>query len=52
MKLDDAYANAAHIEGADAYPSRWQARAAEFRARLGARAQLGVSYGPRCAAGL
>lgn len=46
MKLDDAYANAAHIEGADAYPPRWQAQAVAFRESLGARAQLGVSYGP------
>jgi len=46
MKLDDAYANAAHIEGADAYPARWQRAAETFRAHLGARAQQGVSYGP------
>lgn len=46
MKLDDAYANAAHIEGADAYPPRWQAQAAAFRDSLGARAQSRVSYGP------
>lgn len=46
MKLDDAYANAAHIEGADAYPPRWQAQAAAFRESLGARAQSRVSYGP------
>jgi arylformamidase len=46
MKLDDAYANGAYIEGAEAYPPRWAAQAAEFRAALGARAQIGVSYGP------
>lgn len=46
MKLDDAYANAAHIEGADAYPARWQQAAKAFRDELGARAQRGVSYGP------
>ncbi|MCX7566546.1 alpha/beta hydrolase [Sulfitobacter sp. F26169L] len=46
MKLDDAYANAAHIEGADAFPPRWEKAAKEFREALGARAQLGVSYGP------
>lgn len=31
MELDDAYANAAHIAGADAYPARWAAQAAAFR---------------------
>ncbi|MEM6304727.1 MAG: alpha/beta hydrolase [Pseudomonadota bacterium] len=46
MTPDDAYANAPFIEGADAYPPRWAARAAEFRASLGFRAQTGVSYGP------
>jgi len=46
MKLDDAYANGAHIEDAEAYPPRWQAAAQAFRDRLGARAQQGVPYGP------
>lgn len=46
MKLDDAYANGAYIEGADAYPPRWQQQAQAFRDGLGARAQLGVKYGP------
>ena len=46
MKLDDAYANAAHIENADAYPPRWEAEAKSFREGLGARAQRGVRYGP------
>ena len=46
MKLDDAYANAAHIPDADAYPPRWSEDAAAFRKKLGARAQTGVSYGP------
>ncbi|MBO29159.1 MAG: alpha/beta hydrolase [Rhodobacteraceae bacterium] len=46
MRLDDAYANAAHIEGAEDYPPRWQQEAATFRKKLGFRAQLGVSYGP------
>jgi acetyl esterase/lipase len=43
--LDDAYANAAYIEGADAYPPRWTEQAAAFRDSLGSRAQLGLSYG-------
>lgn len=46
MKLDDAYANGAYIEGADAYPPQWEAAAKAFRDRLGARAQQGVRYGP------
>ena len=32
MELDDAYANAAHIPGSDAYPERWTQAAAAFRA--------------------
>jgi len=45
--LDDAYANAAHIPGADAYPPRWARLAAEFREGLGSegRARLGLGYG-------
>lgn len=46
MKLDDAYANAAHIKGAETYPPRWEAEASAFRESLGARAQQGVKYGP------
>ncbi|MCF6233922.1 MAG: alpha/beta hydrolase [Rhodobacteraceae bacterium] len=46
MELDDAYANGVYIDGAADYPPRWAAAAAEFRAALGARAQLGQSYGP------
>ena len=42
--MDLAYSNGALIAGAAAYPGRWAARAAAFRA--GARAQLGVVYGP------
>ena len=32
MDWDDAYANAAHIAGAVAYPERWAAEAKAFRA--------------------
>lgn len=46
MQLDDAYANAAYIEGAEDYPPRWAQAAAAFRKQLGARAQMGVPYGP------
>lgn len=46
MKLDDAYANSAHIEGAADYPPRWEEQAQAFRDALGPRCQLGVSYGP------
>lgn len=31
MRLDDAYANAAYIDGADQFPPRWAAQAAAFR---------------------
>ncbi len=46
MTLDDAYANAPYIEGAEDYPPRWADRAATLRKSLGFRAQIGVSYGP------
>lgn len=46
MSLTDAYANAAYIEGADAYPPKWEKAAKAFRKKLGFRAELGVSYGP------
>lgn len=43
---DDAYANAAHIPDGDAYPARWSAAAAAFRAELSAdRLRLGLPYG-------
>lgn len=45
MELDGAYANAAYIEGADAYPPRWAAEAAAFRLSLGDRAQQSIPYG-------
>ncbi|MTJ05329.1 MAG: alpha/beta hydrolase [Sediminimonas qiaohouensis] len=47
MELDDAYANAAHIEGADAYPPRWAREAAAFREGLLEQglADLDVAYG-------
>jgi len=45
---DDAYANGAHIAGADQYPPRWAAKAAAMRATLLAkgRAELDLPYGP------
>ncbi|SFU14949.1 alpha/beta hydrolase [Sedimentitalea nanhaiensis] len=45
MELDDAYANASHIKGAEGYPPRWQAKAKAFRDGLGGRAELGLPYG-------
>ncbi|WP_422371263.1 alpha/beta hydrolase [Hoeflea sp.] len=44
---DDAYANGAHIAGAEDYPPRWSARAAEFRSTLerAGRARLDLAYG-------
>ncbi|MGP6089082.1 alpha/beta hydrolase [Antarctobacter jejuensis] len=47
MELDDAYANAAHIPGAEAYPDRWADSAAAYRQRMSVagRARLGLMYG-------
>lgn len=45
-ELDRAYSNGAFIAGAADFPSRWAARAAAFRAGLGARAQIDLPYGP------
>lgn len=45
MQLDDAFANAAHIPQADAYPPRWVALASAFRQSLGTRASV-HAYGP------
>lgn len=44
--MDRAYANGDFIAGAAEYPPRWTARAAAFRQGLGARARLGLEYGP------
>ncbi|MEL7132710.1 MAG: alpha/beta hydrolase [Pseudomonadota bacterium] len=44
--MDDAYANGAYIDGAADYPPRWSAQAKAFREDLGARARLGLNYGP------
>ncbi|VVT08152.1 alpha/beta hydrolase [Rhizobium sp. EC-SD404] len=46
---DDAYTNGAYIDGAEAYPDRWAAEAAAFRAELSkdGRAQIDVPYGPQ-----
>jgi len=46
MELDDAYANAAYIAGADAYPARWQALAqawVDAQTALG-QAKVDVAY--------
>lgn len=45
MELDDAYANAAYIPGAENYPPRWQAKARAFREKLGERVEPGLRYG-------
>lgn len=44
--LSRDYQNSAFIAGGDAYYPRWQAEAAAFRAALGDRAELNISYGP------
>ncbi|MGL6211897.1 MAG: alpha/beta hydrolase [Paracoccaceae bacterium] len=46
MDMDRAYANSAFIPGADAMAAGWPVLAAGYRANLGARAVLGVEYGP------
>jgi acetyl esterase/lipase len=45
--LDDAYANARHIPGAEGFPPRWEAAAAAFRDGLAGagRAETGLAYG-------
>ncbi|WP_103256740.1 alpha/beta hydrolase [Tabrizicola aquatica] len=43
---DRDYANGAFIPGAADYPGRWAAKAAAFRAALGARAEVDLAYGP------
>ena len=47
MELDDAYANGAHIVGAETYPPRWNEAAQAFRDKMEAqgRARLGEAYG-------
>ena len=45
MELDDAYANGAHIAGAEEFPPRWAASAEDFRNSLHARARLDIPYG-------
>ncbi|WP_108815474.1 alpha/beta hydrolase [Loktanella sp. Alg231-35] len=47
MDWDDAYANAAHIPGADAYPEKWAAAAAAFRASVRCEIDLPYGEGPR-----
>lgn len=47
MRLDDAYANAAYIDGADTYPTRWLEAAKDFvfvQSSQG-HARLGLAYG-------
>lgn len=45
MELDDAYANGAHIAGAEEFPPRWAASAEDFRNSLHERARLDIPYG-------
>ncbi len=62
MDFDDAYANAAHIAGADAYPAKWAQAASAFRAASlsetdlpygeTARQRLDLFHPPRLAKGL
>ncbi|MEM8694195.1 MAG: alpha/beta hydrolase [Pseudomonadota bacterium] len=47
MELDDAYANAAHIPGADAYPDKWARAAAAFREASTCECELAYGETPR-----
>ncbi|WP_100369349.1 alpha/beta hydrolase [Yoonia maricola] len=47
MELDDAYANAAYIPGADAYPDKWAQAAAAFRDTTLCELDLAYGEGPR-----
>ena len=46
MDLSREYENGAFIAGADGFAPHWARMAAEFRASLGSRAHLDLSYGP------
>ena len=43
---DRAYQNRTFIAGAETFPPKWAAAAEAFRDGLGARAELGLAYGP------
>lgn len=45
MDMDRAYANGAFIAGADTYPPKWAALAANFRVGLGSKVRSGLDYG-------
>lgn len=45
-KVDDAYANAPYIEGAEAYPGRWLDASRAWADAQGARHRAGLPYGP------
>ena len=45
MGMDDAYANAAHIENAQSFPSTWARESTAFRDQLGGHAKLDLTYG-------
>jgi acetyl esterase/lipase len=47
IDIDLAYANGKFIANAEAYPPRWASEAAEFRAAMGARARLDLTYGSK-----
>jgi len=46
MKLDDAFAQAAHIPDGELYPPRWASQAEAFRKAQASTAELAVQYGP------
>ncbi|MDN5785964.1 alpha/beta hydrolase [Pseudorhodobacter sp.] len=46
MDMDRAYANGAFIPGGDGFLAHWASKAGVFRDEMGARARLGLEYGP------
>ncbi|MEM6758594.1 MAG: alpha/beta hydrolase [Pseudomonadota bacterium] len=44
--FDEAYANAAHIEGSEEYPTKWAEAAEAYRIALDDRYKSEISYGP------
>ncbi|MCY1126875.1 alpha/beta hydrolase [Frigidibacter sp. RF13] len=46
MRFDDAFANSKYLADGKDFPSRWARKADGFRAAMGARAELGIVYGP------
>ncbi|MCX8508193.1 MAG: alpha/beta hydrolase [Rhodobacteraceae bacterium] len=46
MRFEDAFANGKYIAGGAEFPNRWAGKSDGLRRTLGARARLGLAYGP------